>query len=345
MEPTYENVIGRSEILLEVSNTLSGILRSEKILLTGAGGSIGSRLALEISKFPELSLIATDRDENSLHSLSLQIMGTALFNSSQFRVLDVRDEIGVDNIIREYKPTMIIHAAALKHLAILERKPREAFLTNVLGTKNLLDSATRYGVQRFLNISTDKAASPTSILGKTKYLAEILTVSKRRNGFSQYTNVRFGNVFNSKGSVIETFSQQINLGLPITLTDPSVQRYFMKIEEAASLSLMAAALNAGDVHILEMGVPVKIMDVIIRLQTILNGNSVIEIVGLRKGEKLTEELWSPDEKIVNTENPRIKALNLSVKEDFVFPQLIDVSSDNEAITMIQKALSEIHATF
>ena len=229
MDVTYENVIGRPESNLEVQTALGGTLKSERILITGAGGSIGSKIAASIVRFPNLEILATDRDENSLHSLSLEIMGTALFNSSQYRVLDIRDSTGVENIIREYKPSMIIHAAALKHLAILEKQPREAYLTNFLGTRNLLRSASLNNVCRFLNISTDKAANPVSILGKTKYMAEILTTSYSRNGFDQYTSVRFGNVFNSKGSVIETFTRQIKLGLPITLTDPEVNRFFMKI--------------------------------------------------------------------------------------------------------------------
>ena len=211
MDITYENVIGKLESDLDLQAILGGSLKSERILITGAGGSIGSKIAGSIARFPDLEMLATDRDENRLHSLSLEIMGTALFNSSQYRVLDIRDSTGVDNIISEYKPTMIIHAAALKHLAILEKQPREAYLTNFLVTRNLLRSASQNNVRRFLNISTDKAANPISILGKTKYMAEILTTNFRRNGFGQYTSVRFGNVFNSKGSVIETFTRQIKL--------------------------------------------------------------------------------------------------------------------------------------
>jgi FlaA1/EpsC-like NDP-sugar epimerase len=310
MDITYENVIGKSESNLDLKVALSDTLKSERILITGAGGSIGSKIAVSIARFPDIEMLATDRDENRLHSLSLEIMGTALFNSSQYRVLDIRDSTGVDNIISEYKPTMIIHAAALKHLAILEKQPREAYLTNFLGTRNLLRSASQNNVSRFLNISTDKAANPISILGKTKYMAEILTTNFRRNGFDHYTSVRFGNVFNSKGSVIETFTRQIKLGLPVTLTDPEVNRFFMKIEEAANLSLLASALNEGDIHILDMGEPVKLLDIINKLINILDGKSEIVIVGLREGEKIQEELWSNQEHILQTKNASIKALNL-----------------------------------
>jgi FlaA1/EpsC-like NDP-sugar epimerase len=335
MDVTFESVIGRPESNLELEDALRGALQSERILITGAGGSIGSKVATTISRFPNIEMLATDRDENRLHSLSLEIMGTALFDSSQFRVLDIRDAVGVENLVEEYKPSMVIHAAALKHLAILEKQPREAYLTNFLGTRNLLKSASTNGVRRFLNISTDKAANPVSILGKTKYMAEILTTNFRRNGFDQYTSVRFGNVFNSKGSVIETFTRQIKLGHPITLTDPEVNRFFMKIEEAANLSLLASALNEGDVHILDMGAPVKLMDIVAKLKEILGGNSEIVIVGLREGEKIQEELWSSQERALQTKNDGIKALNLVISNN------IPTDYDENPLTD-DNAIAEIH---
>ena len=336
MDITYENVMGKLESHLDLQAILGGTLKSERILITGAGGSIGSKIATSISLFPDLEMLATDRDENRLHSLSLEIMGTALFNSSQYRVLDIRDSTGVDNLINEYKPTMIIHAAALKHLAILEKQPREAYLTNFLGTRNLLRSASQNNVHRFLNISTDKAANPISILGKTKYMAEILTTNFRRNGFNQYTSVRFGNVFNSKGSVIETFTRQIKLGLPVTLTDPEVNRFFMKIEEAANLSLLASALNEGDVHILDMGEPVKLLHIINKLIDILDGKSEIVIVGLREGEKIQEELWSSQEHILQTKNASIKALNLVVNNQIPTDYDENPLTDEKAIIEINR---------
>jgi FlaA1/EpsC-like NDP-sugar epimerase len=343
MDVTYETVIGRVEIDLGIVDSLNRSLRGERILLTGAGGSIGSKIAIALSKIPGASLVATDRDENALHSLSLQIMGTALFNSSEYRLLDVRDEAGVNTLVNQYQPTMIIHAAALKHLAILEQQPREAYLTNVLGTNNLLNAAMKFGVVKFLNISTDKAANPSSILGKSKHLAEMLTSNCRRNGFERFTNVRFGNVFNSKGSVIETFTSQIKLGLPVTLTDPDVRRYFMKIEEATNLSLMASALNEGDVHILNMGQQVKLLDIVDRLMVILEGNSPILIVGLRKGEKLSEDLYSDNEKVIDTSHPNIKAVNLHIKGNSDFPSIKSSNSDIEAIRALDSYIEDFSA--
>ncbi len=339
VDVTFENVIGRQESNLDVQSALAGTLKSEKILITGAGGSIGSKIAAAIARLPDIEMLATDRDENRLHSLSLEIMGTALFNSSQYRVLDIRDSTGVENLITEYMPTMVIHAAALKHLAILEKQPREAYLTNFIGTRNLLRSASTNNVNKFLNISTDKAANPVSILGKTKYMAEILTTDFRRNGLDGYTSVRFGNVFNSKGSVIETFTRQIKLGLPITLTDPDVSRFFMKIEEAANLSLLASALNAGDVHILDMGEPVKLLDVINKLIEILNGKSEIVVVGLRDGEKIQEELWSSQEILFQTEIAAIKALNLVIPKQIPNDYLVNPPNDSESLAEIVRFLS------
>jgi FlaA1/EpsC-like NDP-sugar epimerase len=338
MDVTYESVIGRPESNLDLQVALRGALQSERILITGAGGSIGSKIATSISRFPSIEMLATDRDENRLHSLSLEIMGTALFDSSQFRVLDIRDAVGVENLMKEYKPTMVIHAAALKHLAILEKQPREAYLTNFLGTRNLLRSASTNGVRRFLNISTDKAANPVSILGKTKYMAEILTTHFRRNGFNQYTSVRFGNVFNSKGSVIETFTRQIKLGLPVTLTDPEVNRFFMKIEEAANLSLLASTLNEGDVHILDMGAPVKLMDIVKKLIEILDGNSEIVIVGLREGEKIQEELWSNQERVLQTKKEGIKALDLIIGNNIPMDYDENPLTDDNAVAEIHRFL-------
>jgi FlaA1/EpsC-like NDP-sugar epimerase len=338
MDVTYESVIGRPESNLDLQVALRGALQSERILITGAGGSIGSKIATSISRFPSIEMLATDRDENRLHSLSLEIMGTALFDSSQFCVLDIRDAVGVENLMKEYKPTMVIHAAALKHLAILEKQPREAYLTNFLGTRNLLRSASANGVRRFLNISTDKAANPVSILGKTKYMAEILTTHFRRNGFNQYTSVRFGNVFNSKGSVIETFTRQIKLGLPVTLTDPEVNRFFMKIEEAANLSLLASALNEGDVHILDMGAPVKLMDIVKKLIEILDGNSEIVIVGLREGEKIQEELWSNQERVLQTKKEGIKALDLIIGNNIPMDYDENPLTDDNAVAEIHRFL-------
>jgi FlaA1/EpsC-like NDP-sugar epimerase len=336
MEVTYENVIGKTETLLNINEVLEKQFQSERILITGAGGTIGSKIVTNIAQFSGIDMLATDRDENSLHSLSLEIMGTALFDSPRYQILDIRDSKGVENAMKDYKPTMVIHAAALKHLAILEKQPREAYLTNFLGTRNVLRSAASNNVPKLLNISTDKAANPVSILGKTKYMAEILTSDFRRNGCEQFTSVRFGNVFNSKGSVIETVIRQISLGLPVTLTDPEVTRFFIKIEEAANLSLLVSVINEGDVHVLDMGEPIKIVEVIRKLMKILNGESEVVLVGLRKGEKIAEELWSDQESAWQTKTNGIRALNLATKSEVPNDYSENPLTDEEAITEIDR---------
>jgi FlaA1/EpsC-like NDP-sugar epimerase len=196
-EISYSQVIARSTVIFLVNIEDNMALAGERIILTGAGGSIGSKIALYISKFKNVDLLAVDRDENRLNTLSLDLMGSALFNSSIFQILDVRDFHGIQNLIKSYRPTMVIHAAALKHLAILEKQPRDSYLTNVLGTNSILRVSSECGVRRFLNISTDKAANPASILGKSKYIGELLTAKYRSMGLKGYTSVRFGNVFNS----------------------------------------------------------------------------------------------------------------------------------------------------
>ena len=218
----------------------------------------------------------------------------------------------------------------------LQKQPREATLSNVFGTANLVDAAVKNGVSKFVNISTDKAAEPRNVLGYSKKLAELYVASARALGHIGYTSCRFGNVFNSKGSVIETFTQQIKLGLPVTLTDPEVNRFFMKIEEAANLSLLASAINEGDVHILDMGDPVKLIDIVRKMLQILDGKSKIEIVGLRKGEKIQEELWSSQENLLPTSMEGIKALNLVISKRLVSDFAENPLTDLEAISEINR---------
>jgi FlaA1/EpsC-like NDP-sugar epimerase len=297
---TYENVLNRKMRSIPFSPEEIFELRSERVLITGAGGSIGSRIAIALSKIGGVNFLATDRDESALHSLSLQLTSTALFEGSNFLLLDIRDRDGAQSIADDYKPTVIIHAAALKHLSVLEKQPREALLTNVYGTLNMLEIAQKIGAKKFVNISTDKAASPVSVLGRSKFLAELLTVQYKKNSGNDFVSVRFGNVFGSRGSVIETFVDQIQRGMPVTLTDKSVSRYFMHPDEAAFLTLKSMFIGQGDVHLFDMGSPVFIQDIISRLQEILNGKSSILYTGLREGEKLHEDLFAGIEQRISS---------------------------------------------
>ena len=336
-ELRYEDITGNPAPTINLDQDDFKFLKGRTVLVTGAGGSIGSRIANHLAQVPEVKLLALDRDENSLHSLSLLISNTALFQEATYVLQDIRDKIGINRILQESKPSLVIHCAALKHLSVLENHPREAVLTNVLGTRNLLEGAIKWNVPYFLNVSTDKAAEPTSILGKTKRIAELLVINQRNMGQKGFTNVRFGNVFNSKGSVIETFQHQILNGVSITLTDPGMMRYFMHIDEAAALAIKSSAINAGAIHILDMGEPIKMLEIIERLKFALNSRANVEVTGARSGEKLNEDLMNEFESLGKTKNSKIRTLN-AIQSGIKLDEELKIDSDLEAINFIDKTL-------
>jgi len=338
IELKYEEITGNPTPIIGLEERDLAFLRDKTILVTGAGGSIGSRVMNQLAHVPDVNLIALDRDENALHSLSLAVSNTALFQEANYVLQDIRDKVGIDKLIKESNPSLIIHCAALKHLSVLERYPREAVLTNVLGTKNLLDSAVKYKTPGFLNVSTDKAAEPISVLGKTKRIAELLVIHHRLNGNSGFTNVRFGNVFNSKGSVIETFAHQILNGASITLTDPHMKRYFMHIDEAAALAIKSAVLNAGDIHILDMGKPILMTEIIERIQIVLNSNVDIQVTGARNGEKLNEDLMNSFENLEHTDISKIRVL-ASNQPGLYLKDSLDITNDADALLFISESLA------
>lgn len=286
------DLLGRSAIETDIAS-IAHFLNGKRVLITGAGGSIGSELARQISKWHPSELMMLDRDESGLHGVQLSIHGHALLDSPDMILCDIRDSVALNRIFEERRPQVVFHAAALKHLPMLEQYPAEAVKTNVIGTANVLEAARRAEVERFVNISTDKAASPTSVLGFSKRAAERVTADYARNSDGTYLSVRFGNVLGSRGSVLTTFASQIANGGPVTVTDPDVTRYFMTVSEAVQLVLQAGAIGGdGEVLILDMGEPVRIDDVAREL--IRQSGRKIEIVytGLREGEKLDEILRS-----------------------------------------------------
>lgn len=309
-EITYQNVIQREPRPTFFDEAEFSKLSEERFLVTGAGGSIGSRIVSLLATIPGIKFLATDRDESALHSLSLALTKTALFETDSYQLLDIRDQDGIDACLESFRPTTIIHAAALKHLSVLERQPREAVLTNIFGTANMLEAAISHNVRSFVNISTDKAATPSSVLGMSKYIAEIYTSDIRQSKGLRYTNCRFGNVFNSRGSVIETFVSQIQSGSPITLTDEGVTRFFMHVDEAAFLTIKSFLINQSDVHVFDMGRPVPLNAVVQNLQAILGGSSAVLITGLRSGEKLHEILIDDNTTFSETVHPHISAVSL-----------------------------------
>jgi FlaA1/EpsC-like NDP-sugar epimerase len=311
----FEFVTGRSETLLLSDEVLLNQFDSERILIVGAAGSIGSSLAKRLTAARISNLYLADRDESSLHELSLSLTNKSAAHSDRYLILDIRDRTSIKNVLETTKPSIVIHAAALKHLVMLEKFPREGFLTNILGTLNLAELCLELGVSQFINISTDKAANSVSILGHTKKLAELLTEEAYLNSNLKQCSVRFGNVFASRGSVIETFIHQIKHDIPVTITDENVSRFFMSQNEAANLVLAAGSLKETGTYIQNMGTEVKIIDVVRRIADYLKLPFIVDIIGLQKGEKLHEELY--DGPVVTTRFPTISKSIHSVSQGLI----------------------------
>lgn len=289
-ELSIEDLIGRHPVRLE-TESIAQYLQDRVVLVTGAGGSIGSELSRQLARFAPRELILLDRDETALQAAQLAISGHGLLDTRDVVLADIRDADALMQIFDERRPDVVFHAAALKHLPMLEQYPDEAWKTNVLGTLNVLQAARAAGVGTFINVSTDKAANPTSVLGHSKRVAEKLTAWMAQETGERYLSVRFGNVIGSRGSMLPTFRSLIESGGPLTVTHPDVSRFFMTIPEACQLVIQAGGIGRqGEVLILDMGEPVKILEVAQRM--IAQSGKPIEIVftGLRHGEKLHEEL-------------------------------------------------------
>ena len=289
------DLLGRRELNLD-EESIRSVIRDKTVLVTGAGGSIGAELCRQIKRLKPGTLLMLDRDESSLHALQLSLVGNGLLTDANIILADIRDATRINEIFEKFSPDIVFHAAALKHLPLLESAPDEAWKTNVVGTKNVLAASKDFDVSIFVNISTDKAADPTSILGLTKRLTERLVCGVGLESSFKYVSVRFGNVLGSRGSMLDAFTYQISQGGPVTVTDPSVSRYFMTIPEASQLVLQAAVLGEqGEVLVLDMGEPVKILDVAEFLIARSGKEIAIEFTGLREGEKLHEVLSGIDE--------------------------------------------------
>ena len=289
------DLLGRHQIDTDIQ-AIAGYLTGKRVMVTGAGGSIGAELCRQISRFGPAELMMLDRDESALHAVQLSIEGRALLDTGQVILADIRDRERTIAIFEERRPEVVFHAAALKHLPMLEQYPDEGFKTNVLGSAHVLEAAARAGVERFVNISTDKAADATSVLGRSKRLAERLTAHFARASDGSFLSVRFGNVLGSRGSVLTAFAKQIADGGPVTVTHPEVTRYFMTIPEAVQLVIQAAAIGrGGEVLVLDMGEPVRIVDVANQLIEMANADVDIVFTGMRPGEKLHEQLLGGEE--------------------------------------------------
>lgn len=314
-----EDLIGRSPIHTDLTE-IADIIAGSRVLVTGAGGSIGSELCRQLSSLRPDALIMLDRDESALHGVELTLFGSALLTSPNTVLADIRDREALDRIFAATRPQIVFHAAALKHLPMLQRFPQEAWKTNVHGTLNVLEAASQVGVETFVNISTDKAAAPTSELGRSKRIAEQLVSGFASRSAGTYLSVRFGNVLGSRGSVLLSFQEQIRRGGPVTVTDPEVRRFFMTIPEACQLVLQAAAIGEdGNIMVLDMGEPVQIDRIARSLVAMSDRSADIIYTGLREGEKLDEELFGSYEGDVVRVHERISRVEAPALDPRILP--------------------------
>ncbi|PYH00455.1 polysaccharide biosynthesis protein [Arthrobacter stackebrandtii] len=289
------DLIGRTPVETQVEQ-IAGYVKGKRVLVTGAGGSIGSELCRQLSGFEPAELMMLDRDESGLQHTQLSIEGHGLLDNQNILLADIRDADALTEIFAKRRPEVVFHAAALKHAPLLQMYPEEGWKTNVIGSLNVLQAARSVDVETYVNVSTDKAASPTTALGHSKRAAEKLTSWMAGETGKRYVSVRFGNVIGSRGSMLPLFTDQINKGGPVTVTHPDVTRFFMTIPEACQLVIQAGAIgHGGDVLILDMGEPVRIMDVAERMIAMSGRDIEIKITGLRPSEKLHEQLTGDDE--------------------------------------------------
>jgi FlaA1/EpsC-like NDP-sugar epimerase len=307
-DPQLSDLLGRHQIETDL-DSIAGYLTGKRVLVTGAGGSIGSELCRQVLRFNPGELMMLDRDESALHAVQLMLRGRAMLDGSDLILADLRDAERIKEIFAERRPQVVFHAAALKHLPLLEGHPGEAVKSNVWGTLGVLEAA--HGVERFVNISTDKAADPISVLGYSKRITERLTAHAGRSNPGTFLNVRFGNVLGSRGSVLTAFTAQAAAGGPITVTHPDVTRYFMTVQEAVQLVIQAAAIGRdGEALVLDMGRPVRIADVARYLADQAPDQVEIVYTGLRAGEKLHEDLFGTGERDVRPLHPLISHVDV-----------------------------------
>ena len=318
---TLEDLLGREPITLD-HYELNDFIKDKTILITGAGGSIGSELCRQISVFRPKKLLITDISEYNIYKIELEFSLSYPEINTDFILMDINDKTAVEHIIQSQKPEIVFHAAAYKHVPLLEYQVREAVRNNLLGTRILADTCAKYGVEKFIMISTDKAVNPTNVMGTTKRLAEIYCQnlnaqlktqeSPSKGSTTRFITVRFGNVLGSAGSVVPLFKEQLNQGGPLTVTHPDMVRYFMTIPEASQLVLQAGQMGGGgEIFVLDMGQPVKIVHLaeqIIRLSGKVPYKDIdIIFTGIRPGEKLFEELFHENEDLQKTGKHKIFA--------------------------------------
>lgn len=351
-EVQVEDLLGREPVQIDLEE-IAGYLEQAVVLVTGAGGSIGSELCRQVARFNPSRLILLGHDENPIFETEQELR--YLFPSLHLEtvIADVKDRLRIDQVFSLYKPQVVFHAAAHKHVPLMEANPGEAMKNNILGTYNVALTAGNHGANTFVLISTDKAVNPTSIMGATKRVAEMVIQSLNGTNNTRYVAVRFGNVLGSRGSVIPTFKEQIARGGPVTVTHPEMTRYFMTIPEAVQLVIQAGAMaKGGEIFVLDMGKPVKIIDLaydLIRLSGLEPEVDIeIKFIGMRPGEKLYEELLTAEEGTTATKHKRIfvakpNGVNPAVIEDLI-NRIADpnfLPTDAEAETLLSNIVPEM----
>jgi len=304
-----EQLLGREPIKLD-KDLLDDEFRNKIILVTGAAGSIGSEIVRQLTHYQPKKIIMLDQGESPLYDLQMELKEKEKLHLTETVIADIRNLKRLENVFKTFKPQIVFHAAAYKHVPLMEDNPSEAILTNVQGSKNLVDLADKFKVEKFVQVSTDKAVNPTNVMGCSKRIAEIYAQSMNEKSNTKYITTRFGNVLGSNGSVIPLFKRQIEVGGPITVTDKNITRFFMTIPEACQLVLEAGLMGeGGEIFVFDMGESVKIYDLALKMIK-LSGLEVdkdikIKITGLRPGEKLYEELLANEENTLPTHHPQI----------------------------------------
>jgi FlaA1/EpsC-like NDP-sugar epimerase len=351
-----EDLLERKPIVLD-NNAISSQIKGKTVLITGGAGSIGSEIVRQILNFNPYKILILDQAESPLHTLKLEISEFEGKIKIRTVIADVKDLNVMTKVFDTYKPDFVYHAAAYKHVPLMEENPSQAIFTNVIGTKNLADLSNKYHVEKFVLISTDKAVNPSSVMGASKRIAEKyvqslnshLSQKDNSSGKTKYITTRFGNVLGSNGSIVPLFTKQIQEGGPITITHPEIIRYFMTIPEACQLVLEAGAMgNGGEIFIFDMGKPVKIIDLakkMIRLAGFTPDNEIkIKIIGLRPGEKLYEELLNDTSKTLPTHNEKIligqdNFDNFAEVNELVLELLeTAINADNQEIVVLMKKI-------
>jgi|TARA_B110000879_G_scaffold127182_1_gene167626 FlaA1/EpsC-like NDP-sugar epimerase len=343
-EVKIEDLLGREPIHLDSVN-IKGQLSEKRVLITGAAGSIGSEIVRQVSHFFPSKLILLDQAESPLYDIENEIKEQFGENLCEIVVADVANISRMENVYNTFRPDVVYHCAAYKHVPIMEDNPSEAILTNILGTKIMVDLADKYKVDSFVMVSTDKAVNPTNVMGASKRVAEIYAQSKSKISKTKFITTRFGNVLGSNGSVIPLFKRQIANGGPVCVTHPEITRYFMTIPEACQLVLEAGAMGAGgEIFIFDMGSPIKIIDLakkMIKLSGLKVGKDIeIKITGLRSGEKLYEELLNNAENTIPTHHPeimigKVRDYNIEDIEDDI-NSLVDSPSSKDNFELVGK---------